>query len=77
MLRHTLPVLLADLATAGTAAPARGLADLLAVAAECAERTGAHEELPHLARTADRRGSSRLAAQARRLRSALAAPVAA
>ncbi|WDF36459.1 DUF6493 family protein [Streptomyces sp. T12] len=77
MLRHTLPVLLADLATAGAAAPARGLADLLAVAAECAERTGAREELPHLARTADRRGSSRLVTQARRLRSALAEPVAA
>lgn len=71
MLRHTLPVLLADLATGGTAAPARGLADLLAVAAECAERTGAREELPHLARTAERRGASRLVTQARRLRSAL------
>ncbi|KUL33203.1 DUF6493 family protein [Streptomyces regalis] len=77
MLRHTLPVLLADIATGGTAAPARGLADLLAVAAECAERTGARGELPHLAWTADRRGSSRLVAQARRLRSALAEGVAA
>ncbi|WP_369269672.1 DUF6493 family protein [Streptomyces sp. R11] len=89
MLRHTLPVLLADLApdgttggatgaatggtTGGATAPRRGLADLLALAAECAERTGAREELPHLARAADRRGSSRLVAQARRLRSALAA----
>ncbi|MEU8985755.1 DUF6493 family protein [Streptomyces sp. NPDC048558] len=90
MLRHTLPVLLADLATdgatGGTAsggtggatataatAPPRGLAALVAVAAECAERTGARGELPHLARTADRRGSSRLVAQARRLRSALTA----
>lgn len=72
MLRHTVPVLLADLSAAGAAAPARGLADLLAVAAECAERTGAREEIPHLARTADRRGSSRLVAQARRLHSALA-----
>ncbi|AZQ33212.1 hypothetical protein EJ357_06905 [Streptomyces cyaneochromogenes] len=77
MLRHTLPVLLADLATGGAAAPARGLADLLAVAAECAERTGAREELPHLAGTAERRGSSRLVTQARRLRSALAEGVAA
>ncbi|WP_406417674.1 DUF6493 family protein [Streptomyces sp. NBC_01614] len=77
MLRHTLPVLLADVATSGTTsattAPPRGLADLVAVAAECAERTGARGELPHLARTADRRGSSRLVAQARRLRSTLAA----
>jgi hypothetical protein len=72
-LRHTLPVLLADLATGGTAAPARGLADLLGVAAECAERSGARGELPHLAQTAARRGSSRLVAQARRLRGALAA----
>jgi hypothetical protein len=77
VLRHTLPVLLADLATGETAAPVRGLADLLAVAAECAERTGAHEELPHLARTAERRGSSRLVTQARRLHSALADGVAA
>ncbi|MFI7412783.1 DUF6493 family protein [Streptomyces sp. NPDC049627] len=77
VLRHTLPILLADLATGGTAAPARGTADLLAVAAECAERTGTREELPHLARTADRRGSSRLVTQARRLRCALAEGVAA
>ncbi|GHH12316.1 hypothetical protein GCM10018780_50890 [Streptomyces lanatus] len=77
VLRHALPVLLGDLATGGTAAPARGLADLLAVAAECAERTGAREELPHLAGTAERRGSSRLVAQARRLHTALGEEVAA
>lgn len=80
MLRHTLPVLLADLAdlaTGGTATPPRGLADLLTVAAECAERTGAHEDMPYLARAADRRGSSRLVTQARRLRTALAEEVAA
>ncbi|MFJ8199676.1 DUF6493 family protein [Streptomyces sp. NPDC096152] len=77
MLRHALPVLLADLAAEGRAGPVRGLGDLLAVAAECAERSGARGELPHLARTADRRGSSRLAVQARRLRSALAAEAAA
>lgn len=77
VLRHTLPILLADLATGETAAPARGLADLLSVAAECAERTGAREELPHLAGTAERRGSSRLVTQARRLHSALAEGVAA
>ncbi|MDN0200280.1 DUF6493 family protein [Streptomyces sp. S.PNR 29] len=77
VLRHTLPVLLADLATAGAATPARGLGDLLAVAAECAERSGARGELPHLAQTAARRGSSRLVAEARRLRSALVEQVAA
>ncbi|MFJ3307756.1 DUF6493 family protein [Streptomyces sp. NPDC086549] len=69
MLRHTLPVLLADPATASP----RGLGDLLAVAAECAERSGARGELPHLAQAAARPGSSRLATQARRLRDALAA----
>jgi hypothetical protein len=72
MLRHTLPVLLAELATNGTGASARGLGELLAVAAECAERCGARGELPHLSQTAGRRGSSRLVSQARRLRSALA-----
>lgn len=71
MLRHTLPVLLADLATNGTGASARGLGELLAVTAECAERCGARGELPHLSQTAGRRGSSRLVSQARRLRSAL------
>ncbi|WP_438827959.1 hypothetical protein [Streptomyces tropicalis] len=77
MLRHALPVLLADLATDGPAGPVRGPGDLLAVAAECAEQSGARGELPHLARTADRPGSSRPASQAGRLRSALAAGVAA
>ncbi|MFF4274588.1 DUF6493 family protein [Streptomyces sp. NPDC001536] len=80
LLRDTLPVLLADLATGGPdgqAAKVRGLGELLAVAAECAERSGARGELPHLARTADRRGSSRLVTQARRLHSALALEVAA
>ncbi|MFJ9538960.1 DUF6493 family protein [Streptomyces sp. NPDC101225] len=72
MLRHTLPVLLAELAVGGPGASARGLGELLAVAAECAERAGARGELPHLAQTAQRRGSSRLVSQARRLRSALA-----
>ncbi|MFF7471988.1 DUF6493 family protein [Streptomyces sp. NPDC008092] len=81
MLRHTLPVLLADLATGGTAegsgasgasGAARGLGELLAVAADCAERSGAGGELPHLAGAAARRGSSRLVVQARRLRDALA-----
>ncbi|MEW2303663.1 DUF6493 family protein [Streptomyces sp. NPDC006655] len=77
MLRHALPVLLADLATAGTSGSARGLGELLSTAAECAERSGAHGDLPHLSGAAARRGSSRLVVQARRLRDALAGPVAA
>ncbi|WP_086868212.1 DUF7824 domain-containing protein [Streptomyces viridochromogenes] len=76
-LRHTLPVLLSDLATGTATTPARGLADLLAAAAECAERTGARGEVAHLAHTADRRGSSRLVEQARRLRTALETELAA
>jgi hypothetical protein len=77
ILRHTLSALLADLDGDIKPAQARGLGDLLAVAAECAERCGARGELPHLAQAADRPGSSRLVAQARRLRSALVAGVAA
>ncbi|GAB2730867.1 DUF6493 family protein [Streptomyces bullii] len=72
VLRHTLPVMLAALAADGASVAARGLGDLLAVGAECAERTGAKDELPHLAQAASRRGSSRLVTQARRLRDALA-----
>ncbi|MFF5498673.1 DUF6493 family protein [Streptomyces aquilus] len=74
MLRHTLPLLLGDLAAGGPdgqAAKSRGLGELLAVAAECAERSGARGELPHLAGAAARRGSSRLVTQARRLQGAL------
>ncbi|KUN16897.1 hypothetical protein AQJ23_42790 [Streptomyces antibioticus] len=74
MLRHTLPLLLGDLAAGGPdgqAARSRGLGELLAVAAECAERSGARGELPHLAGAAARRGSSRLVTQARRLQGAL------
>jgi hypothetical protein len=52
--------------------PIRGLGELLAVAAECVERSGARGELPHLDLAADRRGSSRLVTEARRLRAALA-----
>ncbi|MFD8609777.1 DUF6493 family protein [Streptomyces sp. NPDC059631] len=77
LLGHTLPVLLADLATDGPAAPVRGLGELLAVAAECAERSGARGELPHLAGAAERRGSSRVVTEARRLRGALTAGLAA
>ncbi|MEU0006000.1 DUF6493 family protein [Streptomyces sp. NPDC006314] len=73
-LRHTLPVVLAGLSTArpdASPVPARGLGDLLAVAADCAERCGAQGELPHLAHIAARKGGSRLATEARRLRAAL------
>lgn len=77
VLSRTLPVLLADLTTGGAAAPARGLGELLAVAAECAERSGARGDLPHLAQAATRRGSSRLVTQARRLRNTLVEEVAA
>ncbi|MFH9982355.1 DUF6493 family protein [Streptomyces sp. NPDC017179] len=72
LLGHALPPLLSDLAADKPDGPVRGLGDLLAVAAECAERSGARGDLPHLARAADRGGSSRLVAQARRLRGALA-----
>ncbi|CAL9376384.1 DUF7824 domain-containing protein [Streptomyces sp. enrichment culture] len=77
VLRHTLPVLLADLAAADGARPQRGLGDLLAVAAACAERSGAQGELPYLERTVARRGSSRLVAEARRLHRALTGEAAA
>jgi hypothetical protein len=77
VLSHTLPLLLADLATDGPTGPVRGLGDLRAVAAECAERSGARGELPHLAGTAGRAGSSRLVAEARRLRGTLTPEVAA
>ncbi|MFE7835348.1 DUF6493 family protein [Streptomyces sp. NPDC057474] len=72
VLREVLPPLLAELAGEDrTKTPPRGLGDLVAVAAECAERFGAHGELPYLAEVAERRGSSRLVTQARRLRAAL------
>ncbi|MFF5018242.1 DUF6493 family protein [Streptomyces sp. NPDC001165] len=80
LLRHALPVPLAGLATArpeAAAVAARGLGDLMAVAAECAERSGARGVVPHLAEAAARGGSSRLVVQARRLRDALAEEVAA
>jgi hypothetical protein len=53
------------------------MGELLAVAAECAERTGVHGEVAHLAQVAERGGSSRLVAQARRLRVTLEQGVAA
>ncbi|MGW1726000.1 DUF7824 domain-containing protein [Streptomyces sp. NPDC002306] len=77
LLGHALPPLLADLTVDSATGPARGFGELLTVAAECAERSGARGDLPHLAQAAERRGSSRLVTQARRLRSALAEGVAA
>jgi hypothetical protein len=77
VLRHVLPVLLADLAAEDWARPRRGLGDLLAVAAACAERSGARGDMPYLAPTAARRGSSRLVAEARRLHTALTGEAAA
>ncbi|MEV7435957.1 DUF7824 domain-containing protein [Streptomyces griseoviridis] len=72
VLEHALPPLLADLSFGGT--PAHGLGDLVGVAAECAERCGARGALPHLDRAAERRGTSMLVTQARRLRDTLATP---
>ncbi|MFI9151325.1 DUF6493 family protein [Streptomyces sp. NPDC053367] len=71
VLRHTLPALLGDLAADVSARPTRGLGELLAVAAECAERCGAQGDLPYLERTAARRGASRVVTEARRLHRAL------
>ncbi|WP_405917690.1 DUF6493 family protein [Streptomyces sp. NBC_00728] len=72
VLRDLLPALLAGLATDGAGGgPVRGLGELLAVAADCAERSGARGDLAHLAGTAGRRGSSKVVTQARRLRTAL------
>ncbi|MFE1950311.1 DUF6493 family protein [Streptomyces sp. NPDC059524] len=68
VLRGLLPTLLAS----GEPPTAlRGLGDLLSVAADCAERTGAHEPVSGLTEVAERRSSSQLVTQARRLRTAL------
>ncbi|MFJ3160673.1 DUF7825 domain-containing protein [Streptomyces kanasensis] len=69
-----LAAALAPLLTGGE--PPRGLGEVLAVAADCAERCGDARHLPGgppegLAGTAARRGSSRLVVQARRLAAAL------
>ncbi|MFD0312352.1 DUF6493 family protein [Streptomyces sp. NPDC127119] len=77
ILGAALPALLAGLAADRAAPAARGMGELLAVAAECAERTGAHGDVEHLAQVAERSGSSQLVAQARRLRAALEQGVAA
>ncbi|KJY44977.1 hypothetical protein VR46_17340, partial [Streptomyces sp. NRRL S-444] len=68
VLAEALPPLLAG------GAAARGTGELLAVAADCVERCGAHGPAPAgLAEAAGRTGSSQLVTQARRLRAALAA----
>ncbi|MGX2998485.1 DUF6493 family protein [Streptomyces sp. JNUCC 64] len=67
VLREALPSLLEGPARGGQAA--RGLADLLSVAAECVERSGAGGSVPHLAELAARPGAARLLVQARRLHS--------
>ncbi|MER8045540.1 DUF6493 family protein [Streptomyces sp. NPDC094032] len=51
--------------------PPRGLGELLAVASECVERSGARGAVPGLAEAAARPGSSQTVAQARRLLTAL------
>ncbi|MER5888420.1 DUF6493 family protein [Streptomyces sp. NPDC001941] len=61
VLGSTLPVLLAG------DSPVRGLGEILAVAADCAERSGSPGPLPGLAEAAARRGGSQLVVQARRL----------
>ncbi|MGW1763807.1 DUF7824 domain-containing protein [Streptomyces sp. NPDC002073] len=66
ILAGALPAVLADGAV-------RGAGELLAVAADCAEHSGATGPLPEgLAEAAARKGTSQLATQARRLRTALA-----
>ncbi|WP_328497766.1 DUF6493 family protein [Streptomyces sp. NBC_00414] len=77
ILGAALPVLLAGPAADGSAPAARGMGELLAVAAECAERSGAHGDVEHLAQVAERSGSSRFVTQARRLRATLGQEVAA
>ncbi|MFI7342923.1 DUF6493 family protein [Streptomyces sp. NPDC050085] len=75
VLRTLLPALLTSKESASAL---RGLGDLLAVAADCAERTGSGQaiSLPiaGLAEVAARKGASRLVAQARRLHTALGSP---
>ncbi|MGW3914431.1 DUF7824 domain-containing protein [Streptomyces sp. NPDC005070] len=76
VLRGLLPALLAELAADGAgggtgSGAVRGLGELLAIAADCAERAGARGDLAHLAGAAERRGSSRMVTQARRLRTSL------
>ncbi|WP_428962337.1 DUF6493 family protein [Micromonospora fluostatini] len=66
LLAAALPALLA------AQKPARGLPDLLTLAAETATTTGVRIEVPGLAEVAARGGSSRLVTESRRLHGALA-----
>jgi hypothetical protein len=54
--------------------PGPGLADVVALAAECALRSGARGPIEEITSFADQRGSSRLVKKARFLRDALARP---
>ncbi|RFU41806.1 hypothetical protein DZF91_09875 [Actinomadura logoneensis] len=65
--REALPPLLTATATRRTADAPRGLADLLQLAARCAESVGARADLPGLADVAARGGSSALVREAARL----------
>lgn len=78
VLSHALPTLLGILISdtdKRSRTIARGLGELLTVAAECVERCGAYGELRHLREVTARRGSSRVVTQARRLHTALAGTV--
>ncbi|MEV5573341.1 DUF6493 family protein [Spirillospora sp. NPDC052269] len=65
--RAALPPLLTRVTTGKAANAPRGLADLLQLAARCAETVGARADLPGLADLAARGGSSRLVREAVRL----------
>ncbi|MFJ7279288.1 DUF6493 family protein [Kitasatospora sp. NPDC098663] len=67
VLGPALPALLG-----GEGTPARGLGDLLALAADCARRTRARGPVAEVTATAERGGSSRLVKEARALRDVLA-----
>ncbi|MHA6765021.1 DUF6493 family protein [Streptacidiphilus sp. PAMC 29251] len=65
VLAGALPGLLAD-------APARGTAELLALAADCARRSESRGEIPAVTKAAEAPGAGRLAKEARALREVLA-----
>jgi hypothetical protein len=70
VLSAALPGLLGPADMSGKPRP--GLADILAVGAECALRSGARGVIPEVSAVADRPGSTRLVKEARLLRDALA-----
>lgn len=65
-------VLVAALPQLLTATPARGTGELLAVAADCARRSGARGPIAEVSAAAERGGSSRVVKEARGLREVLA-----